>query len=363
MPSGDNPALSPGPRGGLGPVRQLPCLVTLLAWLWCGVRGYAPGVELEVRHLRALCAIADTGSVRRAARQLGVTQPSLTTQLRRIEHALGGQLFVRERSGSEPTALGRSVLSRARPLVAEMAALVAETRAAALRSGGGGTLRVGGTGSTGSRAVAGWLRRLRARHPDLGTTIRIDVSANRLLREVAQNRLDVVFVHEVTGCPLRLPHGVAVRVLLEREPQFVALPESHPAAARAEVPLGELTGERWMVDPAADGEWDGLLRALGAAGESPRLVCGDYLTAGDLVAAGEVLMPCQPTTVPRAGVVTRPLVGDPLTVRLLLAFRAGERTAEVDAVFEDLRGAYREVAHANATYRDWLALRGAPLAV
>ena len=38
-----------------------------------------------MRHLRALCAIADTGSLHRAARQLGVAQPSLTTQLRRIE--------------------------------------------------------------------------------------------------------------------------------------------------------------------------------------------------------------------------------------------------------------------------------------
>ena len=51
------------------------------------------GVELEVRHLRAVCAIADHGSVHKAARQLGVTQPSLTTQLARIERALGGRLF------------------------------------------------------------------------------------------------------------------------------------------------------------------------------------------------------------------------------------------------------------------------------
>lgn len=54
-------------------------------------------MELEVRHLRALCAIADTGSVHKAARQLGVSQPSLTTQLRRIENFLGAALFARAR--------------------------------------------------------------------------------------------------------------------------------------------------------------------------------------------------------------------------------------------------------------------------
>lgn len=91
-----------------------------------------------MRHLRALCAIADTGSLHKAARQLGMSQPSLTTQLRRIENSLGAELFSRERTGCRPTPLGRAVLSRARPLVAEMAALVVEAKAAAARAGGPG---------------------------------------------------------------------------------------------------------------------------------------------------------------------------------------------------------------------------------
>lgn len=60
---------------------------------------YAPDVELDVRHLRVLCAIADSGSLRKAALQLGMTQPSLTTQLHRIERAVGGTLFTREQTG------------------------------------------------------------------------------------------------------------------------------------------------------------------------------------------------------------------------------------------------------------------------
>lgn len=56
-----------------------------------------------MRHLRALCAIADTGSLHRAARTLGVSQPALTTQLRRIENALGAELFSRGRTGCRPT--------------------------------------------------------------------------------------------------------------------------------------------------------------------------------------------------------------------------------------------------------------------
>ncbi|WP_308405472.1 LysR family transcriptional regulator [Streptomyces tardus] len=318
-------------------------------------------MELEVRHLRALCAIADSGSVRKAARHLGVTQPSLTTQLRRIEQALGGQLFVRERTGSEPTALGRTVLSRARPIVAEMSALVTESRYAALRTKSG-RLRIGSTGSTGSRAVAGWLRRLHGRYPDWDTTIHIDVSANRLLRMVGSNQLDAVFVHEVAGCPLAFPPGVEQWVLVEREPQFVALAETHPAAARTEVRLSELADARWMVEPLADGEWDGLRRAFALSALNPRIVLGDYMTATDLVAAGEVVMPCQPTSGPRPGVAIRPLAGQPLTVRLLLAFRAGGRAdTRVDEVFGELSSAYREVAAASPTYRDWQSRHGGSL--
>ncbi|WP_413807245.1 LysR family transcriptional regulator [Streptomyces sp. OE57] len=354
-------------------------------------------MELEVRHLRALCAIADTGSLRKAARQLGMTQPSLTTQLRRIENTVGGRLFSREVTGSRPTPLGRSVLCRARPIVAEMNALVSEVRLEAGQTADA-RLRIG---STGSRAVVGWLRRLRARYPDADTTIHIDVSANALLQMVAANQLDVAFVHEVEGAPLRVPEGVERRVLVEREPQFVALAETHPAAARPVVRLAELAADQWMVDPSVDGEGPGLRRVLAAAGLNPRVVYGDYLTAADLVASGEVVTPCQPTARSRQGVAVRPLHGDPLTVRLFLASRAvpAARTGadgsapdtvvrtgatelapdrvsgvpvgvgatasgaplDVDALFGDLADAYFEIAWASVAYRQWLVRNESPL--
>lgn len=328
--------------------------------VWCGAveRRYAPAVELEVRHLRALCAIADTGSVHRAARRLGVTQPSLTTQLGRIERAIGGRLFTRERTGSRPTPLGRSVLSRARPIVAEMSALVSEARDV-LGTGAGPRLRIG---STGNRAVAGWLRRLHDRLPETDTTIRIDVSANTLLAMVADGQLDVAFVHEVTGCPLDPPGGLRQRVLVASEPQFVALPGTHPAAGQEEVALADLAADRWMVDPSVDGEWSGLRRVLTAAGLNPRVVHGDYLTGADLVAAGEVVTPCQPTSRARPGMAIRPLRGDPLTVRLLVATReTAAATVDLDAVYADLEASYREVAWSSAAYRQWLLRHDSPL--
>ncbi|MFJ4786111.1 LysR substrate-binding domain-containing protein [Streptomyces sp. NPDC088794] len=304
-------------------------------------------MDLEVRHLRALCAIADTGSLHRAARQLGVAQPSLSTQLRRIEQELGGPLFVRARTGCRPTPLGRLVLSRARPLVAEMRSLVSEARAAAT---GGQELRVG---STASRALAGWLRRLRAHGQD--PTLHMNVSPNALLRMVADGQLDVAFVHEVEGSPLRIPEGLPLRVLIEREPQFVSLPAGHPATAHASVHVSELARDRWMIDPTVDGEWDAVQHMFRTAGINPHVLHGDYHTAAALVDTGEVVTVCQPSCLPRPDMAVRRLHGDPLGVRLLLAART---ETDLDGALPALREAYWEAALEAPAYREWLDREG-----
>ncbi|MGW2749028.1 LysR family transcriptional regulator [Streptomyces sp. NPDC001450] len=308
-------------------------------------------MELEVRHLRVLCAIADAGSLHQAARELGMAQPSLSTQLRRIEQTLGGRLFTRDRTGSRLTPLGHLVVSRARPLVAELAAIVAETRAAAARAAGGPRLRIG---ATASRALPGWLRRLRARVPPVEPSLQMDVSANSLLRMVAEGRLDLAFVHEVEGSPLRVPAGLRLRVLVEREPQFVTLAADHPAAAQREIPLTDLAHERWMIDSTVDGEWDGLCRVLRQAGIEPDLLHGDYLSAYSLAAIGEVVTVSQPTARPRPDLAIRPLQGDPIGVRLLLAARTA---AELDNGVSELEEAYWEAAHQAPAYQEWLERR------
>lgn len=308
-----------------------------------------------MRHLRALCAIADAGSLHQAARRLGVSQPSLTTQLRRIENSLGAELFRRERTGCRPTSLGRAVLSRARPLVDGMSALVTDALAEADASRGP-RLRVG---STASRVVGSWLRRLRDALPGTEISLRVDVSAHALLRSVEAGRLDVAFVHEVEGFPLTLPDGLVQRVLLDREPQFISLSRDHPAARRRVVELRDLADDRWMVDPTVDGEWDGVRRVLGAAGIDPPVLHGDYLTAASLVVLGEAVAPCQPTSGPRHDMAIRPLRGDPLAVRLLLASRPETDTS---VVYGELEAAYVEAARRSSGYYAWLLRHRSPLA-
>ncbi|MEV4443798.1 LysR substrate-binding domain-containing protein, partial [Streptomyces sp. NPDC049577] len=188
-------------------------------------------------------------------------------------------------------------------------------------------------------------------------------SSHTLLQLLATNQLDVALVQETTGFPQSVPSGVERRVLVACEPRFVALAVTHPAASRSAVPLAALADDPWIVDPAADDEAASLRRAFLTAGLDPRLVqVRDTTTAGELVASGEAVRLCQPTTEATAGTVVRPIEGDPLTCRLSFASRPGALPLrDLDALFTDLLGAYLDLARTNAAYRAWLGRNGSPL--
>jgi hypothetical protein len=106
-----------------------------------------------------------------------------------------------------------------------------------------------------------------------------------------------------------------------------------------------------MVDPTVDGEWDAVHRMLRAADLNPLVLHGDYHTAASLVATGEVVTVCQPTSQSRPEMAVRRLAGDPLGVRLLLAART---QPDLDSVCPELEEAYWEAARQAPAYREWL---------
>jgi DNA-binding transcriptional LysR family regulator len=85
-------------------------------------------VRLDMRHLQILVLLAECGSISAAARRLGVAQPTLTNQLRRIERSCGLSLFDRDANGVRLTDAGRVVLRHARGIVAQVGELFDEPR-------------------------------------------------------------------------------------------------------------------------------------------------------------------------------------------------------------------------------------------
>ncbi|TQF01583.1 LysR family transcriptional regulator [Kitasatospora acidiphila] len=311
-------------------------------------------MELELRHLRVLCAIADTGSVGRAAAQLGSSQPATSTQLRRIERHLGAPLFERTTSGVAPTGFGAEVLAAAREVLARADCLgrrsVDETAA------GRRELRLAATNSP---VLPGMLSRLRSQLPELQVTVSSVYRSSDIVDLLEQGVLDAAIAVDYPGMELRHSDAVAYRGIVT-EPTFVALAAGHRLRHRTEVALADLAEEPWFVTPDDGAGWPGVFfSACSAAGFSPAAVhefLGDRLELQDMIAAGLGVSTVQATTKPQSAVVIKALAGTPLWTRYLLAWRSATVGGElVETLFGAATAAYRELIAGSPHFQAWAA--------
>ncbi|WP_030197061.1 LysR family transcriptional regulator [Streptomyces sp. NRRL S-87] len=307
-------------------------------------------MQLELRHLEAVCRIAEAGSLGRAASRLGVSQPALSAQLRRIERVVGGELFVRGRHGVEPTALGQFVLARARRVLSEMEELTAGARAVAP----GTPLRLGCILLV---LLDGLLEQIERELAGREITVDVEHSVTALARLLGSGRYDAVLYGEVNDHEVPLPEGVLARTLIPREPFCVRLPADHPLAARAEVELADLAEEPWMtLLEDDDGGPEALVAACARAGFTPslRYRITDRKMHWDLIAAGRAVSVSQPTAPAAEGTVLRPLAGSPITGRIRLAWnRAAVPAAQAELLYRAAGRAYLAQLDNNPFHRAW----------
>lgn len=74
-------------------------------------------LNIPIEIVRTVVAISETGSLTKAAEQLGLSQPAVSSQIKRLEHIVGGSLFSKTPNGSCPTDLGKLVLAQARKII------------------------------------------------------------------------------------------------------------------------------------------------------------------------------------------------------------------------------------------------------
>src|SRR5436309_7479746 len=87
-------------------------------------------MDVEMRHLRALLAVADELNFTRAAERLHLTQQALSGQIRQLEERVGTRLVDRDTRRVALTPSGRALCEQARPLLAGAEQAVAAARAA-----------------------------------------------------------------------------------------------------------------------------------------------------------------------------------------------------------------------------------------
>ncbi|MFD5829268.1 LysR family transcriptional regulator [Lentzea sp. NPDC060358] len=310
-------------------------------------------MELEIRHLRAVCAIGDAGSLSRAATQLGISQPSLTTLLQRVERLVGGRLFDRGRAGAVPTALGAQMLQRARLLLVELDAFGSDM------TGRDGPVRFG---SVHMECVAPLYERLEQLLDDV--TMVVDASSTGLALALANGHLDAAVIAVDEDGDLGLPRGVGQRIVVSWVPVHIALPAAHPLAARREVELADLADAAWVGPPGAeDGSLTALRAACRAAGFVPRIRFEMPSGAGrQLIAAGKAVQLVEPTSQGGPGVAVRPLAGSPMRMRLVFCWRRERLTGtRAGRVFAEVLEAYSAQALASPVFRPWWQERGAAL--
>ncbi|MEU8239810.1 LysR family transcriptional regulator [Actinoplanes missouriensis] len=312
-------------------------------------------MNLELRHLKVVCAIAETGSVTKAASQLGLAQPALTAQLQRIERTLGGPLFDRDRRGARPTALGELVLSRARVLLPAMKGL--QDEAARLAAGGDDMLMTRyRIGAIGGPVVAHLLHRLSATQPDAQISTHASYYVDELATMVLAGKLDYA---QVGVCGDALPsaeyglvwHTIAVDAVC------ALLREDHPQAAAAEVDLADLSEEQWVAG-AGDGCFaDCFAAACARAGFAPKKVLEtDPRACVDMVELGLAVGLCQPTFRPPVGLTSRPLKGAPLRWRIAVGWHPDSPAARsAPKLMQMANEAYQDVIARNENYVKWVA--------
>jgi LysR family transcriptional regulator for metE and metH len=181
------------------------------------------GQRLTLTALRCVAAVAECGSVGKAAQALHVTQPALSYQIGQIASLLGAPVFDRTRAGMVPTPAGARLVRAARAVDREIDRAARDIRL--LLSGGEGSLRISSECFTAYHWLPAVLRRFRREYP--GVNVEIDVSSSRRpLEALTQGDLDVV----LTTVPPETA-GVSVTPLFDDEVVAI-LPPDHPFKSR-----------------------------------------------------------------------------------------------------------------------------------
>ena len=148
-------------------------------------------INLTLKQLRYVDALARHGHFGRAAEACAVTQPALSMQVRELEAALGGRLFERGARQVRLTGLGEEIAARARDILRAVDELeeVARTR----RDGPGGRIRLGVIPTIAPYLLPQLIRDLAGRYAGVDLQVR-ESQTERLIAELLDGRLDTAVV-------------------------------------------------------------------------------------------------------------------------------------------------------------------------
>ncbi|MBE1535757.1 LysR substrate-binding domain-containing protein [Actinomadura algeriensis] len=235
--------------------------------------------RLKLRHLVLVVAIAEHGSVLRAAEHLRLAQPAVTRSLREVEKILGVELFTRGPRGVTPTLFGDAFIEHARAVLAELRR--AGERISGLADGEVGTVTIGtllaGSNVLLPRAIAA----LKASRPGITVIVReatFDAQVPRLL----DGEIDLILGRLN---PIGEQHGLR-QITLYGEPVRLVARRGHPARDRRDLDLAALLDYPWVLpleQTELRRELEQVFRAEGLVPPGDLVECTSVLTVRTLV--------------------------------------------------------------------------------
>ena len=195
--------------------------------------------SVTLRQLSYFVTAADSGSVLEAARRLGVTQPSVSSALVKLESLLGVQLFVRHHAkGIALTRMGRTLLPEARTLIGQASAI--EEQAKTLSGKPIGPIVLGCYPSLAPLFVPALVDQIRSAYPLLTLTV-IEGTEDRFLPLLETGEVDMALCYG--DC---LPDHM-FRLVLCRANPHVIVSAHHPLAGRRRISLAEIASQPFIL--------------------------------------------------------------------------------------------------------------------
>ncbi|PWG65886.1 LysR substrate-binding domain-containing protein [Spiribacter halobius] len=294
--------------------------------------------HINFRDLRYLVAVADLQHFGRAAAACYVSQPTLSTQIKKLEQYLGVQLVERTSKRVMVTPVGRSIAERARRVLNEVEDIVDTARAAGDPLAG--ELRLGVIPTLGPYLIPHFFPLLREAYPRLRVLLHEERTAG-LLERLRRGGLDAAIMARPVP-----DEGLEWRTLF-REPFHVAMPAGHRLAARGRLRLDDLRAESMLLLEEGHCLRDQALDVCSMVGarEEAEFRATSLETLRQMVAsgAGITLLPALAAGpqggAPAQGLVLRPFAGEPPAREIALFWRRGcAREAAVEALGELIAG-------------------------
>jgi DNA-binding transcriptional LysR family regulator len=199
------------------------------------------GGRVKLRDVHILLAVAQAGSMAKAAERLAVSQPVISRTIADLERTLGARLLDRSRRGAEPTVYGRALLKHGVAAFDELRQGVDEVKC--LLDPTAGEVRIGASEPMVAGLIPATIDRLSSQHPRINFQVTPGLNIVEHNRSLRERDLELVIG--------RLPASFAERdmdtEILFEEPLVVAAGNDSPWARRRRIELGELVSEPWVV--------------------------------------------------------------------------------------------------------------------